>query len=259
MQTTKKICGIALALACSLAVLKGQNLYIVDSGNNTIGEYGLDGSVVNSSLISSGLNLPETIAFSGNDLFIVNGDADTIGEYTTSGATVNASLITGLNGPPSGAISGTNLFVMDQGGSTVGEYTTSGATVNASLITGLDAAYGFAISGTNLFITSFSDGTVGEYTTSGGTVNASLITGLSNPLDVEISPAQQSPGPQLNIAPFGNLSVLFYPAWATNYVLQSVTNLASTNWLTVTNGVPVIAVTVTNSSPASFFRLAPAD
>lgn len=218
MQTTKKICGIALALACSLAVLKGQNLYIVDSGNNTIGEYGLDGSVVNSSLISSGLNLPETIAFSGNDLFIVNGDADTIGEYTTSGATVNASLITGL-----------------------------------------DAAYGFAISGTNLFITSFSDGTVGEYTTSGGTVNASLITGLSNPLDVEISPAQQSPGPQLNIAPFGNLSVLFYPAWATNYVLQSVTNLASTNWLTVTNGVPVIAVTVTNSSPASFFRLAPAD
>jgi hypothetical protein len=59
----------------------------------------------------------------------------------------------------------------------------------------------------------------------------------------------------LNIAPFGNQSVLFYPSWATNYVIQSVTNLASTNWLTLTNGVTVIAVTVTNNLPASFFRL----
>ena len=39
------IYGIALALACSLAVtLKAQNLYIVNVGNGSIGEYGLDGS-----------------------------------------------------------------------------------------------------------------------------------------------------------------------------------------------------------------------
>ncbi|HEU6449190.1 MAG TPA: hypothetical protein VFV23_12200 [Verrucomicrobiae bacterium] len=61
--------------------------------------------------------------------------------------------------------------------------------------------------------------------------------------------------PQLTIAPAGNLSVLFWPASATNYVLESVTNLTSTNWTAVTDAVPVIAVTVSNMSPARFFRL----
>ena len=63
------------------------------------------------------------------------------------------------------------------------------------------------------------------------------------------------PGPQLNIAPFGNQSVLFWSASATNYILQSTTNLASPNWMTASDAVPVIAFTVTNTSPARFFRL----
>ena len=172
-------------LAATVNAQNSYALYVVNSGNNTIGEYGLDGSIINASLISSGLNLPETIAFSGNDLFVVNGN--TVGEYTTSGKTVNASLISGLNEPASGAISGTNLFIMDQGGNFVGEYSTSGATVNASLITGLDGDYGIAISGTNMFITDFNDGTVGEYSTSGATVNASLITGLYYPVGITIA------------------------------------------------------------------------
>ena len=259
MKTTKIIYGIALALACGLATtLKAQNLYVVNSGNNTVGVYGLDGSTVNASLISSGLYDPETIAFSGTNLFVVNGggDGNAVGEYTISGATVNAALISA--GPAaSGVISGTNLFITSFYEGTVGEYTTSGATVNASLISGLDQPQRIAILGTNLFVACEASGTVGEYTTSGATLNASLITGLSNPLDVEIypPPAAAPTGPQLNIAAFGNQSVLFYPAWATNYVLQSVTSLASTNWQAVTDGVPVIAVTVTNTLPARFFRL----
>jgi len=62
-------------------------------------------------------------------------------------------------------------------------------------------------------------------------------------------------GPQLNIAPAGKLSVLFWTASGTNYVLQSTTNPSSTNWVTVTDAVPVIAFTVTNQSPARYFRL----
>lgn len=63
------------------------------------------------------------------------------------------------------------------------------------------------------------------------------------------------PLPQLNILSFGNQSVIFWPASATNFVLQSATNLSSTNWVTATNGTPVIAVTVTNNLPAAYFRL----
>jgi hypothetical protein len=343
MKTIYKICGIALVLMCSLAVnVEAQNLYVVNEGSNTVGVYGLDGSTINASLISSGLDGPETISFSGTNLFVVNGNVSEdgtvaeyttsgttvnaslisdgsaasgvisgtnlfitinngVGEYTTSGATVNASLISGFDSDYGIAISGTNLFISDFYDGTVGEYTTSGATVNASLISGLDCPVGVTVAGTNLFVANLLGGTVGEYTTSGATinaslisglnqpqriailgtnlfvacgasgivgeytisgatVNASLITGLTNPLDVEIGPVSESaPTPQLNIATVGNQSVLFYPASATNYVLQSATNLASANWQTVTDGVPVIAVTVTNSLPARFFRLAPAE
>jgi len=105
MKTTKKIYGIALALTCGMAAtLKAQNLYVGNLGNYTIGEYGLDGSTVNTSLIS-GLNYPVGLAISGDDLFVANFYGDSVGEYTTSGATVNASLISGLDSPAYIAVS----------------------------------------------------------------------------------------------------------------------------------------------------------
>ncbi|HUA65397.1 MAG TPA: hypothetical protein VME24_06090 [Alphaproteobacteria bacterium] len=199
------------------------------------------------------------IAIWGNDLFVANNVGNTVGEYTTAGATVNASLISGLNLPTGIAISGNGLlFVANSGdGGTIGEYTLSGAAVNTNLISGLDYPYGIAISGTNLFVANYYGGTVGEYTTSGAKINASLIGGLGN-LDGIATPVLV---PQLNIATVDNQSVLFYPysVLGANYVLQCVTNLASTNWLTVSNGVPVIGVTVPNNLPASFFRLEPAE
>jgi sulfatase modifying factor 1 len=76
-----------------------------------------------------------------------------------------------------------------------------------------------------------------------------LLTG------VHLAPAQ----PTVGIAPAGNQSVLFYPITATNYFLQSTTNLALTNWVTATDAVTVTAATVSNTSPAKFYRLAYAD
>ena len=61
----------------------------------------------------------------------------------------------------------------------------------------------------------------------------------------------------LSIASVGNQSVLFWPTSLTNYTLQSVTNLSSTNWTAVTDAVPVIAFTVSNTAPARFFQLVP--
>ncbi|MGA3284781.1 MAG: SUMF1/EgtB/PvdO family nonheme iron enzyme [Verrucomicrobiota bacterium] len=61
--------------------------------------------------------------------------------------------------------------------------------------------------------------------------------------------------PTLGIAPAGKQTVLYWPTTATNYVLQSTTNLTAPNWVTATDAVPVIAVTVTNTSLARFFRL----
>jgi formylglycine-generating enzyme required for sulfatase activity len=61
--------------------------------------------------------------------------------------------------------------------------------------------------------------------------------------------------PTLGITPAGNQSVLFWPASPTNYILQSATNMASPNWVTANDAMPVTAATVSNTSPARFFRL----
>ena len=74
-----------------------------------------------------------------------------------------------------------------------------------------------------------------------------LLAGISP------APAQIT---NLGIAPAGGQSIIYWPAnIPANYVLQTATNLASTNWVAVANAVPMVAVAVTNSSGAHFFRL----
>jgi hypothetical protein len=203
LKTSWNICGIALAWACALAcTLKAQDFYVTDAGG-TVGEYGLDGSTVNASLIT-GFSESMGIALCGTNLFVTDANYGTVGEYTTSGQTVNASLITGLNRPSGIAVSGTNIFVSNEWSDCVAEYTTSGTLLNAALITGLDFPNGIAISGTNLFVANINSGTVGEYTTSGATVNASLITGLMYPEGLTIS------GNELFIADSGQSYIPVY-------------------------------------------------
>jgi hypothetical protein len=90
-----------LTLCAALWAMPGTahaQIFVANPGSDTIGEYNLDGTTVNASLVS-GLNIPEGIAVSGGDLFVVDFGNNTIGEYTTAGATVNASLVTGLDVP----------------------------------------------------------------------------------------------------------------------------------------------------------------
>jgi alpha-tubulin suppressor-like RCC1 family protein len=61
--------------------------------------------------------------------------------------------------------------------------------------------------------------------------------------------------PALGITTYGNQPVLIYPPVGTNYSLEMTTNLASGNWVTVTNGVPISGVQITNAPSNAFFRL----
>lgn len=61
--------------------------------------------------------------------------------------------------------------------------------------------------------------------------------------------------PPLNIFTAGNRSVLYWSSPAPNSVLQSTTNLNNPNWVTVSNGTPIIGVTLPNTSPSQFYRL----
>jgi formylglycine-generating enzyme len=75
-----------------------------------------------------------------------------------------------------------------------------------------------------------------------------------------VASVHAGPAPILRIAPAGGQSVLIWPTNAANYSLQSTTNLASHNWLPLSNAVPTtvntnFTVTITNSSKTLFFRL----
>lgn len=63
------------------------------------------------------------------------------------------------------------------------------------------------------------------------------------------------PAPGITI--YSNQPVLFIPLSiiGTNYVLQMSTNLTSGNWVTVSNGTPIIGVEISTPTNAAFFRI----
>ena len=78
-----------------------------------------------------------------------------------------------------------------------------------------------------------------------------------NGFQIALVPVLSPPQPTLGISPAGQQSVLYWPAISSTYIalLQSATNLASPNWVTANDAVPMAAATVSNTSPARFFRL----
>jgi uncharacterized repeat protein (TIGR03803 family) len=148
-----------------------------------------------------------------------------------------------------------------------------GANPNAGLILSSNVLYGTTESGgrsgsgTVFSINTDGTGFTSMYSFHGGdgaNPNAGLIlssnilygaaslgssSGMGTVFSLTLTP------PSLGIAQGGNQVVAYWPAYATNYVLQATTNLASPNWQTVSNGSPIIGVTLTNSPPGAFFRL----
>jgi hypothetical protein len=96
----------------------------------------------------------------------------------------------------------------------------------------------------------------GYFQLQGQSVSTNVITPATNYGSAVFQNIKILTQPTLNIAQNGNLSVLYWPAAAANFTLQTSTSLSSTNWTTVpTNGAFVIGVAVTNSSSNSFYRL----
>ena len=68
--------------------------------------------------------------------------------------------------------------------------------------------------------------------------------------------ANLPPPPTLGITTYDNQPLVVLPASVgTNYSLQMTTNIASGNWVTVTNGIPFTGVQIPNAPNAAFFRL----
>ena len=92
-----------------------------------------------------------------------------------------------------------------------------------------------------------------------GTVYCPLeATGWSSSFGGWPTATYKLPPPTVALSTYSNLPTLFFPtATGTNYVLQMTTNLAASNWVTVTitNGYSVSGFVITNPPPNAFFRL----
>jgi DNA-binding beta-propeller fold protein YncE len=201
------------------------------------------------------------VAFdSSGNLYVANYYGDTVSEFDSGGNLITGSFVPGLDHPTGLAFDGSgNLYVANALAGTVSEFDSSGTVVNASFASGLNYPTGLACdSSNNLFVVNYDTSTVSEFNSSGSLVRTISGPGLNSPLLIAISPApvQPAPAPPLGITMVGNLPVVVWPASATNYVLQMTTNLASGNWVTVTNGILYSGLQITNAPPgAAFFRL----
>ena len=90
----------------------------------------------------------------------------------------------------------------------------------------------------------------------------SYLTGWTSTFSGAPAVPWTPPLPALDITTYGRQPVLVFPLPAafpasigTNYIVQMPTNLASGNWVTLTNCVPLISLQVTNAPSHAFFRL----
>lgn len=233
--------------------ISGTNLFVADQ--NRIGRYTTFGLAVNANLVTNlGISIMGMTVI-GTNLFISLSSGRTVAEYTIDGAIVNTNLISGLGGVWGLATDGTNLFVAYSGA--IGKYSSSGSPVSPILISGIVSGPSeLTIVGTNIFAVTRAGSTIGQYTTSGVTANPVFVAGGHYFEGIAAVPVSQAaPPPATGITTFSNQPVVIWPVSGGNYTLQTTTNLASGNWVTVSNYTPVTGAMITNASSPAFFRL----
>ena len=115
--------------------VSGSNVFVVDYGTGTIGEYTTSLALENASFITD-TELPLAIAASATDIYVFNGGNGLVSDYSTSGTLESSNFLSSSLPVSALAVSGSDLFVLSQyvGSGTVGEYSTTGGDSNPSLI-----------------------------------------------------------------------------------------------------------------------------
>jgi hypothetical protein len=134
----------------------------------------------------------------------------------------------------------------------------SGQTITMGMTIFIDSNGKYAIiysaNGINSPALEFAPGATEQGATLGGYFQIQTTTNSPNSGSAVYQNISIGAGVPLGIAATANQVVVYWPASPTNYVLQTSTNLNSTNWTTV-NGLPITGMTVPATLPASFFRL----
>ncbi|HWB54398.1 MAG TPA: hypothetical protein VG722_09400 [Tepidisphaeraceae bacterium] len=231
----------AMGAIANWAVAAPGQIYITDSGSHVVGEYGLDGSIIKSSLIT-GLARPRGIASAGSSLFVANYRTGIVGQYSSSGVIMNSAVVNGSGEAKGLAISGTTLFVAvgnqvqeislaDPGITNSAE---SGGAANPAVISQLTATFtltwptGLAVYGDDLFVSNWnsttnanSPGYIAEYDiATGEPIAVPFISNLRTPTGILVV------GTDLFVAEYSTGVIAKYTATGTLINPNFITGLA---------------------------------
>jgi len=164
------------------------NIYVTNSGANTVSQFNSSGSLINANFIT-GLTNPYGIVFdSQNNLYIANqtsGTAGFISKYVITNGSLtssNTSFITGIAGPQGLLIdSSNNLYISLANGygasGYISKYTTSGTLVTSSFISSLGQPWQMAFdSNNNLYIAIYNNNCIAKYSYNGTLINSTFIS-----------------------------------------------------------------------------------
>jgi len=223
--------AVVLMVGAVPAIASAQAIYVADANGFTsstagsVGQFNLNGSVVNASLIT-GIGAPFGLAVTSTDVYYTDNNNGVVGDYSTATMGLNSSLIA-ISEPTGIAVSSPLIYVASDADNTVKEYDTGGTPLSTSFITGLNGPRQIALSpsGTLLFVANNGNGTVGEYSaTTGSPVSPMLLSGLNGVTSVAVSPN----GLDLYVGTDGNSTVGEY---------------------SIATGMPVIASLITGVVP----------
>lgn len=148
----------------TLAGTAGPNLYVANTGNNTVTVY-RRGNITLQRTISQGINGPIALAFGrSGELFVANDQANTVTVYA-SGSTSVLRTISGLDYPDALAVGNSgNLYVANGNANTVTLYGPGGRSPLRTISQGIDSPQHLAIAASgNLFVANVNSHTVTVY------------------------------------------------------------------------------------------------
>ena len=221
-------------------------------GHGFVQKYDANGNLITSEFAFQTQTSAFAVASSATNLYVSDLYGSHLFEYASDGTQVAQQVSTPGN---------PNALAVDQNGYVYVAIPSQGvvakydANLNSisNFVSGLNNPYGVAFDNQgDLYVSDLYTNRIYKYDPNGNLLHTITNSLLNRPGFMAL---QITPAPVLGITTISNAPVVLWPASATNYVLETTTNLALTNWATVSNGVPFVGVWVTNAPPDSFFRL----
>lgn len=192
--TTTALTGATLNNPRGVAIDAAGNIYVTNTGNNTISKYNSSGTYLGTFGTGATMSLPKDLVFdSSGNAYVLNLGATpgtgSVYKYNSSGV-YQSTILSGLNYALGITIDNSNnIYIADQGAVTVQKYNTSGTLLLSLPTTNLSTPLGVAVDASgNIYVLNNGTGNVTKYN-SAGTFQSTFLSGYTSAQTITIDGA----------------------------------------------------------------------